>query len=124
MINQFGNVNELKSSNFHLKKDKFRNVRDGNSKLLEISCSKCNKRLMIYQKDGIGTLLRSYLDRILWPEKLASLSNDSRIRETKDIPNLSCEICNSLIGIPIVYAPERRLAFRLIRGTFRKQKLK
>ena len=124
MINQLGNVNELKSSNFHLKKDKFRNVRNGNSKLLEISCSKCNTRIMIYQKDGIGSLVRSYLDRILWPDNLSSLSKDPNIKGTKDIPNLSCESCHSLIGIPMVYAPERRLAFRLIRGTFRKQKLK
>jgi len=118
------NIIDPKVYDFHLIKDGYRKARDGNSVLLDIYCSKCNTRLMIYQKDGIGTLLRSYLDRILWPEKLASLSNDSRIRETKDIPNLSCERCNSLIGIPMIYAPERRLAFRLIRGSFRKQKLK
>jgi len=118
------NIIDPKVYDFHLIKDGYRKARDGNSVLLDIYCSKCNTRLMIYQKDGIGTLLRSYLDRILWPEKLAPLSNDSRIRETKDIPNLSCERCNSLIGIPMIYAPERRLAFRLIRGSFRKQKLK
>ncbi len=118
------NIKDPKISDFHLIKDGFRKARDGNSVLLDIYCSKCNTRLMIYQKDGIGSLVRSYLDRILWPDSLASLSKDPSINGTKHLPNLICRSCNSLIGIPMVYDPERRLAFRLIRGTFRKQKLK
>jgi len=118
------NIKDPKVSDFHLIKDGFRKARDGNSVLLDIYCSKCNTRLMIYQKDGIGSLVRSYLDRILWPDNLASLSKDLSIKGTKDLPNLSCGSCNLLIGIPMVYAPERRLAYRLIRGAYRKHKLK
>ena len=123
-MEQEGNIKDPKPSDFHIKKDGFRKARGGNSELLDISCAKCNTRLMVYQKDGIGALLRSYLDRILWPPKLASLSNDPRIMGTKDMPNLVCENCKSLIGVPMVYAPERRLAYRLNRGTFHKQKLR
>jgi len=115
---------EPHASDFQVKRDGYRKARGGNSAILDIHCSKCDRRLMVYQKDGIGALLRSYLDRILWPEGLASLSNNPNIRSTKDIPNLKCDGCGSLIGTPMVYELERRFAYRLVRGSFSKQKLR
>jgi len=39
-----------------------------------------------------------------------------------DMPNLKCPKCTALIGTPMVYEAERRLAFRLIHGSFVKKK--
>ncbi len=103
-----------------LKKDRYSKTRGGNSHFLDIYCSKCNQHLLLYQKDGHGSLLRLYLDRIFNPEKLALLSN--QCSEKKDIPNLKCENCHSLIAVPMVYVSEQRLAFKLIHGTFVKKK--
>ncbi len=103
-----------------LKKDRYSKARGGNSNFLDIYCSKCNQHLLLYQKDGHGSLLRLYLDRIFNPEKLALLSQ--QCNEKKDIPNLICENCHSLIAVPMVYVSEQRLAFKLIHGTFVKKK--
>ena len=44
--------------------DKYKKVRGGYSRLLEISCEKCGSVLCHYQKDGPGILKRMYFDRI------------------------------------------------------------
>lgn len=89
-----------------LKKDKFTRARDGNSKLLKISCSKCNTNILTYQKDGIGALRRLYLDRI--QDQIA-------------FENLICPNCKNLIGVTMIYKKENRPAIRLIQGTFIKK---
>ena len=111
---------QLNSSQF--KKDRYSKARGGNSNFLDIYCSKCNQHLLLYQKDGHGSLLRLYLDRIFNPEKLALLFH--QCSEKKDVPNLICENCNSLIAVPMIYVSEQRLAFKLIHGTFVKKKSK
>lgn len=93
-----------------IKKDKYRKSRGGTSMIYELSCSKCNKSLLKYQKDGVGTLLRLYVDRIIEP----LFDPDS---------NLVCLGCRNIIGIPMVYKSEKRAAFRLIRGSYSKLKL-
>jgi len=103
-----------------LKKDKYVNARGGNSHFLDIYCSKCNQHIVLYQKDGHGRLLRIYLDRIFEPQKFFLLQ--SMIGSTTEMPNLKCPKCNALIGIPMIYKAEKRLAFRLIRGSFVKKK--
>ncbi|MCL5257731.1 MAG: hypothetical protein M1505_00635, partial [Patescibacteria group bacterium] len=74
----------------------------------------------LYQKDGHGRLLRMYLDRIFEPQELALLQ--SKMSSKADMPNLKCPKCGALIGTPMVYEAERRLAFRLIHGSFVKKK--
>lgn len=84
----------------NFKNDKYKNVRGGHSKLLNISCQKCGEHICNYQKDGPGNLRRMYIDRIIDPRILIS---------HKD---LSCSN-NHLLGVKIIYNKENRPAFRL-----------
>jgi hypothetical protein len=106
-----------------MKQDKYRRARGGTAKMLDISCTNCGGWLLKYQKDGPGNLLRCYLNRIFAPEKLERLQNDPTIQEPKDIPNLVCNSCKTLIGTPMRYE-DGRLAFRLIKGRYSKRQLK
>ena len=102
-----------------LKKDKYQRARGGSSQILYIFCACCNNFLLQYQKDGKGSLHRCYLNRIISPDIYSSLQNNPNINEPKDMPNLGCSNCNELIGTPIRYE-DKRLAFRLLYGKFRK----
>jgi len=105
-----------------LKKDRYASVRGGNSHFLDLFCSKCGQHLALYQKDGKGSLFRLYLDRIFEPRELSALQFKSNSK--KDVPNLKCPKCNTLIGVPMIYEPEDRLTFRLVQGSFVKKKIK
>ena len=102
------------------KKDRFVKVRGGNSHFLNLYCSNCNQYLLLYQKDGQGSLLRLYLDRIFEPQELSVLQ--SICKNKSEVPNLKCPNCKKLIAIPMVYKREDRLAFSLIPGSFIKKK--
>ena len=82
------------------KSDKYKKVRGGYSRLLDISCQKCGEHICLYQKDGPGNLRRMYIDRIIDPKVSVS---------KKD---LSCPK-GHLIGVKIIYDKEKRPAFRL-----------
>ena len=110
-----------KSMQYKLKKDRYVNTRGGNSHFLNIYCSNCGQHIALYQKDGQGSLLRLYLDRIFNPKELSELHRSSA--KKNDVPNLDCPGCGSLIGAPMMYKPEKRFAFRLIRGSFVQKKL-
>ena len=84
----------------NFKNDKYKKVRGGYSRLLNISCQKCNKHICDYQKDGPGNLRRMYVDRIINPEVPIS---------RKD---LSCSN-KHLLGVKIIYEKQKRPAFRL-----------
>lgn len=103
-----------------LKRDGYSRRRGGTSEFLNISCVRCNTWVLLYQKDGPGSLLRLYLDRIFEPPRLAELQNTCS--SVSDVPNLFCPSCNTLIGVPMLYEPENRLAFRLIQNAFFKRK--
>lgn len=94
-----------------IKNDRYKNVRGGNSKLLQISCQKCTENICLYQKDGPGALRRMYVDRI--SEPTVSISK-------KD---LSCPNSH-LLGVAIIYAKENRPAFRLLPDSVVKKALK
>ena len=111
---------DKKTTQHSIKKDKYVNARGGNSHFLDLFCSMCNEHLVLYQKDGRGGLLRLYLDRIFAPQDLSILY--SRINTKSEMPNLKCQKCGALIGTPMIYEAEKRLAFRLIRGSFAKKK--
>lgn len=100
-----------------LKNDKYKRSRGGNSRLLELSCANCGEYLCTYQKDGVGTLKRLYLDRVANVEKYGSFLN----LELDEIPNFACAHCKTLIGIPYIYKSESRLAYRLYKGTVTKK---
>lgn len=109
-----------KTTQYSFKKDKYVSARGGNSHFLDLFCSKCGQYLILYQKDGHGRLFRTYLDRIFEPPEFSLLA--SRISSKTEMPNLKCPKCGALIGTPMIYEPERRLAFRLVHGSFAKKK--
>lgn len=100
-----------------LKNDRFRKVRGGKAKVLNISCAKCGTLVLKYQKDGNGSLHRTYLNRIIASEKFVGL--DNIFQSTKEMTNLVCENCDNLIGTPMKHS-DGRLAFRLMKGNYSK----
>jgi hypothetical protein len=83
-----------------IKNDKYKRVRGGYSRLLNLTCQKCGEQICKYQKDGPGNLRRIYHDRIIDP-KISISRRD-----------LSCTN-GHLLGIKIIYDKENRPAFRL-----------
>lgn len=98
------------------KKDRFSRSR-GASQFLNLFCAKDGAHLVLYQKDGPGALKRLYLDRIFAPSPQSGWQNLGSITE---VPNLTCPKCGTLIGSPMIYRSENRLAIRLNAGTFSK----
>ena len=78
--------------------------------MLEIGCVKCNNFVLKYQKDGVGSLIRLYLDRI---------SN----KKDLDPNSLKCSKCGNLLGVGIIYKPENRPAYSLVRGAYNNKKV-
>lgn len=101
------------------KKDRYAKARGGSSEFLDIYCSSCKIHIALYQKDGPGSLLRMYLDRIFEPEDLAELQESNG---KAAVPNLRCSSCRTLVAVPMIYKLENRPALRLIKGTFFKKK--
>ena len=102
------------------KHDKYKKVRGGYSRFLEIHCAQCDHLVAIYQKDGPGLLKRIYLDRIFSPENLTRLEN----LPFKKIPPFVCPHCKRVLGIPFTYEKEQRLSFRLFEGSVTKKVVK
>jgi ribosomal protein S27E len=102
-----------------LKHDRYAKARDG-SRFLDIYCVACGAHIALYQKDGLGGLVRLYLDRLLEPQSLSILHLQGHTKST--LPDLKCPKCSALIATPMLYEQESRLALRLIRGTFLKKK--
>ena len=94
-----------------LKNDKYKKARGGYSRLLSISCQKCNENICFYQKDGAGNLRRMYIDRIIDP-KISILKKD-----------FSCSN-HHLLGVKIIYEKEKRPAFRLFVDSVKKKIIK
>jgi len=108
------------STTHKFKKDRYSRDRGGNSQFLDLYCSNCNQHILLYQKDGPGSLMRLYLDRIFEPQELSALQTNCKTKST--VPNLTCPSCQQLIATPMVYERENRLAFNLLRGKFSKKK--
>ena len=106
---------------YKLKKDKYRRARGGKAEVWTIHCAKCNELVLVYQKDGTGTLKRCYLNRILAPAPLEKLQRDPAIGSVKDLTGLWCPDCQALIGSPMLHH-EGRLAFRLMLGSWSKKR--
>jgi hypothetical protein len=96
---------------FKLKNDKYRKVRGGYSRLLQLSCLSCDNFLCFYQKDGLGILKRLYIDRVFSPVK------------TKN-NNLICGKCKRIIGYLGIYEKENRSAYNLIPALLSKKIVK
>lgn len=83
-----------------LKNDSFRRSRGGSSRILLISCEKCEAVVCRYQKDGPGALRRMYIDRI--SDASVSLSGKTFLCPKAHV-----------LGVKINYEKENRPAFRL-----------
>ena len=95
--------------NFEFKRDKYKDVRGTHSRLLNLYCRICGTKIAIYQKDGSGSLMRIYMDRILYPKKLTGLES----KQLDQIPLLQCLKCKEELGVPYIYKEENRKSFRL-----------
>lgn len=104
---------------YNIVKDKYSKVREGSSKFNIIICSKCEKEIFLYQKDGSGKLLRMYIDRFVAPENIASEIKKSRRKG--DMPELNCPHCGELLGVPMIYTKENRLAYRIITNKIKRK---
>lgn len=82
------------------KNDKYRKSRGGRSRFLDIRCRKCDKHICVYQKDGAGNLRRMYVDRINKPVV-------SILKKELTCPS------GHVLAVKILYAKEKRPAFRL-----------
>jgi ribosomal protein S27AE len=103
-----------------MKKDKYLRVRGGTARILNIHCARCGAWVLKYQKDGVGQLLRCYLNRIFAPKELEALQHNPAIKEPKDMSNLACPQCSTVIGVPMRHI-DGRLALRLLKGTYSKK---
>ena len=106
-----------------MKKDKYLRARGGKAYMLDIHCAQCDAWVLRYQKDGPGQLLRCYLNRIFAPPKLERLQRDPNITEPRNMVNLTCSKCRSVIGTPMRHLDDR-LAFHLRKGAYAKKRLK
>lgn len=103
-----------------IKKDKYKSIRGGYSRILNLHCRKCNNIIIKYQKDGPGNLRRLYMDRIISPKKLTNLQKEN----IQDISTIKCNKCNFIIGIPYIYKKEKRKAFRVFQDAIIKKIVK
>ena len=94
----------MKKQKYVFIEDNYQKVRGGWSKFLNLYCVYCGQHVMLYQKDGPGPLMRSYLDRIVAPVSLTGMQN------RKTVPNIVCSHCHRLLGIPGIYDEEDRKA--------------
>jgi hypothetical protein len=90
-----------------MKNDNFRQVRGGWSRILELTCFKCQAFIAYYQKDGPGPLKRSYLDRFV-----TSIGHG---------PEVVCR-CGQILGLLGKYEPENnRPCIRWFESALRKR---
>jgi hypothetical protein len=91
--------------------------------MFDIHCTSCDTKILWYQKDGAENILRCYLNRIFAPPELEKLQRDPGIKEPKDLPNLACPSCHTVLGTPMRYS-DGILAFRLKLGYIYKKRSK
>ena len=86
------------------------------TKIISLSCRQCGNLVVEYKKQGSGGLVRILIDRIQGPAVLHPLK---QVGKKSDLPPLTCRECGALIGTPTIYEG-KRLAFRLVKGSFKK----
>lgn len=101
-----------------MKNDKYRKVRGGQARMIDVFCVKCDAKVIEYQKDGKGNLHRCYLNRIFSQKNYEELQYV--IKDVKQMPNLECMKCHEVIGTPMIHT-DGRFAFRLRYGHFYKK---
>ncbi len=97
----------------NLSKGEYIKATKGALQILDLRCSYCNHLNVVYQKDEPGRLIRCYIDRIISPY----ISQPEHMTKNM-LPHLSCLKCGKLLGIPMLYEKEKRLAYRMVPGAF------
>ncbi len=82
--------------------------------MIEIQCTQCKAFIARYTGSGEVDLL--FLDSVLKPDSLADLKSSSKA----DLPHLICIECSRKLGKPAV-DETGRLAYKMIKGSFRKK---
>ncbi|MBP7807616.1 hypothetical protein KA047_03925 [Candidatus Saccharibacteria bacterium] len=93
-----------------MKKDAYSEARGGWSRIIDVTCEKCDDHICLYQKDGPGPLKRMYVDRM--------------INLTPKAAKLICQGCDQELGIKMVYVKENRAAYRLFQNSVNKKVVK
>jgi hypothetical protein len=88
------------------------------SQTIDILCSQCGAFIVGYQKKGSGQLIRLYLDKVTEPDSFTRLKS---VSSKSDIPVLACISCSNLIGLPLTQE-KGRLAYQMIKGSFRRKR--
>ncbi len=119
---------DFSNLNISIQRDKYSERREGKSNVYEIACANCDTPLMIYQKDGKGSLIRCYVDRIFAIDNIEGLNKDEDESnpevDLNQINNITCNNCHTLIGTSMIYKPEKRPAFHMIKGAFSRKPYK
>ena len=89
------------------------------SHIFNLHCAKCEARVVRYRKEGSGSLVRLYLDKISEPK---SLSEFKQVGSKSELPPLNCPNCDEPIGVPMTHGNGNRPAYRLIKGATQKGK--
>lgn len=105
------------SNKIILKKDKYRKKRGDYSRWLVVLCENCKSPIVSYQKDGPGILKRLYFDRIVAPADFTGLDK----KPIKSAPPLICRKCKKVLGVPFIWAKEKRPVYRLFVGAVDKK---
>lgn len=87
--------------------------RRGNPKIIHIHCRRCDHKVIKYQKDGPGRLLRCYLDRIHEPSQYKE--DELPKFDVNKSADFRCGYCDSILGSPMIYTlyKENRPAYKL-----------
>lgn len=104
------------TKDYELKKDEYTEARGGTSEVLDIYCTKCDTKLLQYQKDGPGVLKRFYMDRIISPNDLVGLEK----KNVEKVEKITCPQCKRMIAIPYIYDTENRKSFRIFVDAIKK----
>ena len=94
----------------YIKRDKYLKSRGGTYKIYDLYCTRCNKKLFTYQKDGKGALRRLYLDRI----------KKYHNKHTENKKVITCT-CKKMIGYKYIFPSEARTAIKLFSGSLAKR---
>tara|TARA_Y100000310_G_scaffold301276_1_gene337606 strand:+ start:970 stop:1302 length:333 start_codon:yes stop_codon:yes gene_type:complete len=100
-----------------LKRDTYKSARGGYSRLIDLFCRVCGKKILTYQKDGPGNLRRLYFDRIFLPKELVNLQS----KPLSEVSALRCPGCEEYIGTPYIYKKENRKAFKVYQDALTKK---
>jgi hypothetical protein len=88
------------------------------SQTIDILCSQCGTFIVRYKKKGSGQLIRLYLDMIKEPDFISRLKSFS---SKSDLQVLACINCGNRVGLPSIHGGDR-LAYRMIKGSFRRKR--